>query len=51
MNRFFREGKPLRTLDLFGGVGAFSSGIAQGSRCMKVTHAIEISPSAAKTFA
>jgi DNA (cytosine-5)-methyltransferase 1 len=42
--------KPLPTLDLFGGVGAFSLGIAEGSSCINVTHAIEISPSAAKTF-
>ncbi|KAF9486388.1 S-adenosyl-L-methionine-dependent methyltransferase [Pholiota conissans] len=41
---------PLKTLDLFGGVGAFSQGLAQGSKSLKVTHAIEISPSAAKTF-
>jgi DNA (cytosine-5)-methyltransferase 1 len=40
----------LPTLDLFGGVGAFSLGMAEGSGCIKVTHAIEISPSAAKTY-
>lgn len=43
--------KPLNTLDLFGGVGAFSRGLAEGSGCLKITHAIEIGPSAAKTFA
>lgn len=48
LEQFERE--PLPTLDLFGGVGAFSRGLAQGSGCLKVTHAIEISPSAAKTF-
>lgn len=42
--------QPLPTLDLFGGVGGFSRGLAEGSGCLKVTHAIEISPSAAKTF-
>ncbi|KAF8167566.1 hypothetical protein B0H34DRAFT_792278 [Crassisporium funariophilum] len=44
------ERKPLPTLDLFGGVGAFSRGLAEGSGCLSVTHAIEIGPSAAKTF-
>ena len=44
------ERQPLPTLDLFGGVGAFSRGLAEGSGCLKVTHAIEISPSAARTF-
>ncbi|PPQ86962.1 hypothetical protein CVT25_009784 [Psilocybe cyanescens] len=43
--------KPLATLDLFGGVGGFSRGLAEGSGCLKVTHAVEIGPSAAKTFA
>lgn len=38
------------TLDLFGGVGAFGLGVAEGSQCLKVTHAIEISPSAAQTY-
>ncbi|KAF8644239.1 hypothetical protein AX16_008594 [Volvariella volvacea WC 439] len=41
---------PLRTLDLFGGVGAFSLGMKEGSGAIKVTHAVEISPSAAATF-
>lgn len=44
------QGNPLRTLDIFGGVGAFSRGLAEGSGCLKVTYAVEISPSAAKTF-
>jgi len=44
------ESKLLPTLDLFGGVGAFSCGLAEGSGCLDVTHAIEIGPSAAKTF-
>ncbi|KAF8963951.1 S-adenosyl-L-methionine-dependent methyltransferase [Flammula alnicola] len=45
-----KDRKPLRTLDLFGGVGAFSRGLAEGSGCLEITHAIEISPSAAQTF-
>ncbi|SJL06388.1 uncharacterized protein ARMOST_09724 [Armillaria ostoyae] len=40
----------LPTLDVFGGVGAFALGMAEGCGNMKVTHAIEISPSAAKTY-
>ncbi|KAL1715940.1 S-adenosyl-L-methionine-dependent methyltransferase [Schizophyllum commune] len=43
------EKRKLRVLDVFGGVGAFSMGLAEGSRCMKLTHLIEKSPSAAKT--
>lgn len=42
--------KPLATLDLFGGVGAFSQGLAEGSGSLSIAHAIEIGPSAAKTF-
>lgn len=42
--------RPLPTLDIFAGVGAFSQGLKDGSGCLKVTHAIEISPSASKTF-
>jgi DNA (cytosine-5)-methyltransferase 1 len=41
---------PMRVLDLFSGVGALSLGLEQGSGCMKLTHALEISPSAAKTI-
>ncbi|KAG5635917.1 hypothetical protein H0H81_009679 [Sphagnurus paluster] len=41
--------EPLRTLDIFGGVGAFSMGLEEGSNCIKVTDIVEISPSAAKT--
>ncbi|KAF6754216.1 S-adenosyl-L-methionine-dependent methyltransferase [Ephemerocybe angulata] len=44
------EKRPLKTLDLFGGVGAFSDGLKQGSGALEVTHAIELAPSAAKTF-
>ncbi|KAK7465308.1 hypothetical protein VKT23_005287 [Stygiomarasmius scandens] len=47
----FARKHPLRTLDLCGGVGAFSIGLAEGSGlCLKITHTVEISPSAAKTF-
>lgn len=47
----YMKSHPLPVLDLFGGVGAFSESLAEGtSGCLKVTHAIEISPSAAKTF-
>ncbi len=42
--------KPLRAIDLFGGVGAFGLGLKQGSGCLRISHALEISPSAAKTL-
>jgi DNA (cytosine-5)-methyltransferase 1 len=41
---------PLKTLDLFAGVGAFTLGLVEGSGCLKLTHAIEISPSATETL-
>ncbi|THH22378.1 hypothetical protein EUX98_g8210 [Antrodiella citrinella] len=41
--------KPLRVFDPFGGVGAFSAGLEQAG-VMKMTHAVEISPSAAETL-
>lgn len=44
------EEHPLTVLDLFGGVGAFSLGLKGGFSGLKVTHAIEVSPSAARTF-
>ena len=44
------ESKKLQTLDIFGGVGAFSRGIAEGSGCLEPTHSIEIAPSAAMTL-
>lgn len=50
MREFRSKVQPLSTLDLFAGVGAFSRGMAEGSGCLKVTHAIEISPSAARTL-
>ncbi|KAF9011170.1 hypothetical protein BDQ17DRAFT_1233710 [Cyathus striatus] len=50
-HKFMRqERNTLATLDLFGGVGAFSRALAEGSKSLKITHAVEISPSAAKTF-
>ena len=39
----------LRTFDPFGGVGAFALSMQQAG-CIKLTHAVEISPSAAKTM-
>ena len=41
--------KPLRTLDLFSGVGAFSHAM-QETGSVKLTHAIEINPSASETL-
>ncbi|KIM47705.1 hypothetical protein M413DRAFT_15837 [Hebeloma cylindrosporum] len=52
MKRFLagaRE-KPLAVLDLFGGVGAFSRGLSEGSGSLTVAYAIEIGPSAARSF-
>lgn len=46
---FFQKAKPLRTLDLFAGVGAFGHGLNVAG-CIQITHAVEISPSAAETF-
>ncbi|KAG6836078.1 hypothetical protein H0H93_011621 [Arthromyces matolae] len=43
------EDHPFKTLDIFGGVGAFSMGLEEGSRCMEVTDIVELAPSAAKT--
>ncbi|KAH8119729.1 S-adenosyl-L-methionine-dependent methyltransferase [Phellopilus nigrolimitatus] len=40
---------PLRIFDPFAGVGAFPLGLSQAGK-MKLTHAIEIDPSAAKTL-
>ncbi|GJE89469.1 S-adenosyl-L-methionine-dependent methyltransferase [Phanerochaete sordida] len=44
-----RARRPLRAFDPFGGVGAFALAM-QDAGCMKLTHAIEISPSAALTL-
>src|ERR1700722_7924237 len=43
-----KQQSPLRTLDLFAGSGAFGFAMEE-TGCIKVTHAIEISPSAAET--
>ncbi|KAI0312834.1 S-adenosyl-L-methionine-dependent methyltransferase [Amylostereum chailletii] len=49
--KFEEEEKPLRVLDLFAGVGAFGIGMEAGSQgWMKTTHAVEVSPSAARTL-
>lgn len=40
----------LRALDLFAGTGAFSLGMKAAGAPFKLTHAIEISPSAAKSL-
>jgi len=45
----YAKANPLPVLDLFGGVGAFSHGLAQGSGCLALASSVEISPSAAKT--
>lgn len=50
VKQFQRNCEHLATLDLFGGVGGLSRQLAEESKCIKVTHAIEISPSACKTF-
>ncbi|KAI0747841.1 S-adenosyl-L-methionine-dependent methyltransferase [Daedaleopsis nitida] len=44
-----QRGIRLRAFDPFAGVGAFGLGLEK-SGCLKVTHAVEISPSAAKTL-
>lgn len=48
-NIFLDAAKPLRTFDPFGGVGAFGLGLEEAG-CIKVTHAVEISPSASETM-
>ena len=40
----------LRAFDVFAGAGAMSLGMEDAAGGMKTTHAVEISPSAAKTF-
>jgi DNA (cytosine-5)-methyltransferase 1 len=45
-----RQGKPLNALDIFAGVGAFSHSITQACGAIKLTHAIEVAPSAAQTI-
>ena len=46
---FLNIAKPLRTFDPFGGVGAFGLGLEEAG-CVRVTHAVEISPSASETM-
>ena len=45
----FRKASPLRAFDPFAGVGAFALAM-QETGCLRLTHAIEISPSAARTL-
>lgn len=45
----FKNESPLRVFDPFSGVGAFPLAMEE-SGCFKLTHAIEISPSAAQTL-
>ncbi|KAG6331286.1 hypothetical protein ID866_7799 [Astraeus odoratus] len=49
LRRFLDVVPPLRVFDPFAGVGSFSLAM-EDSRCFKLTHAIEISPSAAQTL-
>ncbi|KAH7886266.1 S-adenosyl-L-methionine-dependent methyltransferase [Phlebopus sp. FC_14] len=49
MKRFLEEGAPLRVFDPFAGVGTFGLAMEEVG-CFRVTHAVEISPSAAKTL-
>lgn len=48
---FAENNEPVKILDLCSGTGAFSCGLAEGMGCRaKVTHAVEISPSAMASF-
>lgn len=49
LSDYFKKGKRLRTFDPFAGVGAFALAM-ELEGCFKLTHAIEISPSAAQTL-
>ncbi|KIL00792.1 hypothetical protein PAXRUDRAFT_29521 [Paxillus rubicundulus Ve08.2h10] len=49
MKTFLGEAAPLRVLDPFGGTGAFGLAMEELG-CFKLTHAVEISPSAARTL-
>lgn len=49
MKAFLERQVPLRVFDPFGGTGAFSLAM-EDVGCFKLTHAVEISPSAAKTL-
>lgn len=46
---FLQRAEPLRVLDPFGGTGAFAFAMEEEG-CFKLTHVIEISPSAAQTL-
>lgn len=46
---FVKNGSPLRVFDPFAGVGSFSLAMEELA-CFKLTHAIEVSPSAARTL-
>ncbi|KAF7971524.1 hypothetical protein HWV62_20924 [Athelia sp. TMB] len=41
---------PLAIFDPFAGLGALGRGLEEGAGCVKVTHAVEISPSASETL-
>ncbi|KAI6000261.1 S-adenosyl-L-methionine-dependent methyltransferase, partial [Pisolithus marmoratus] len=49
LHDYFERGPQLRVFDPFAGVGAFTMAMEM-ERCFKLTHAIEISPSAAQTL-
>lgn len=49
MKTFLEREVPLRVFDPFGGTGAFGLAMEEVG-CFKMTHAVEISPSAAKTL-
>lgn len=49
MKTFLEREAPLRVFDPFGGTGAFDLAM-EDVGCFKLTHAVEISPSAAKTL-
>ena len=44
------QSRKLRALDVFSGAGAMSLGMESAASGMKTTHAIELAPSAARTF-
>lgn len=44
------QAQKLRAFDIFAGAGAMSLGMENATAGMKTTHAVEISPSAARTF-
>ena len=46
----FAEERKLKAFDVFAGAGAMSLGMETATGGMRTTHAVEISPSAARTF-